>query len=88
MKTLVMILLLGCAIPLGADQQRSCPVDIRVGEDKSLLVRFSCMEKGQLAEIVSVVFSRGDEKAKANFEQILGESPDLTLELTTKRREK
>lgn len=65
--------------------QGPCVVQVLVGEHKNVSVTIPCVSKPDATEIISTFFGRGDEAAKKKFENVLGQSGELTLTITTHR---
>jgi hypothetical protein len=82
MKRLILLLLLGTTVGAQSTQE---PISIFVGEGKSLTVTIPNIDKSQLSDIVAVFFSRGNEKAKKDFDRLLPEASSITLVLSTER---
>lgn len=70
---------------LDSHAETLCTVKISVGEHKDVSVYIPCISKPDLTEMVSILFDRGDEAAKKKFEDVLSQSGELTLTVTTRR---
>lgn len=77
------LLLGGAAIPaLPVDS----PVQVEVLEGPRLIVKIPNVAKDDLAKVTATFFGRGDEKAKAKFEELLGSAKQITLIITSEPR--
>jgi hypothetical protein len=87
MKTVSRYLLfvLLARIPLCPETGRPCPIQILVGTHKSVTVTFPCMDRAQIVDLVSDFLARGDEAAKERFQNLLKDSGDITMKMTTER---
>jgi hypothetical protein len=65
-------------------QEKPLPIRVEVDRDMGVTVTVPDMNKAQLNEMISVFFSRGDEKAEAEFKRQFGKAHNLTLIVTTK----
>lgn len=82
MKFLFLILAVAAmAQPIAED--RSIRVD--VGSGPTVTVTVPNIRKEDVADVLSVFFSRGDESAKAQFQKILGSAKQVTLILESQR---
>lgn len=71
------------AASLGFAQPSTAPIRIFVGARKAVTVTVPHVNKQNIAEIVSFLFAKGDEPAAARFREVLRDSGDLTLVVTT-----
>jgi len=60
------------------------PIQIYVGPGTEVRVTVPNIAKADLVDIISTFFSKGDEKAKTNFNAVIGKSSAVTFVLTTK----
>jgi hypothetical protein len=81
-RRLILLLALSCfAIP-GMPQDVE-PIRIEVGAGPSLKVTIPNVAKGDVTVVLSTFFSRGDEKAKKRFTELIGRAKSVTLVVTT-----
>ncbi len=59
------------------------PISIFVAEGKSLTITVPNIDKSSLSGILSVFFSRGNERAKKDFDRLFPEASSITLILST-----
>ena len=59
------------------------PIQIVVGEHKSLVVTVPDLAKDQLVDLIAGFFSREDAKAKERAMRLLAQSGEIALILTT-----
>lgn len=79
-----LILLIFVLFAITAQPQQEAPIQVFVDKDMSVSVTIPDFSKQQLKEMVSLFFSRGDEKAKAEFEKQFDKARNITLIVTTK----
>ena len=82
MKRLLLLLLVAGSMRA---QSAPEPISIFVGEGKSLTVTIPNIQKSDMADILSTFFSKGDEKAKKDFDRLMPESSSITLVLSSER---
>lgn len=58
-------------------------ITVRVGPGTALQVTIPNIAKADLVNLISKLFATGDEKAKTNFNAVIGKSTSVTLVLTT-----
>lgn len=83
-RQLLISLLLLSVLPLtGQEPANPCEIQVIVLEKKAVFVKVPCVSKKDLVELVSTFFGRDDRKAKAKFRELLGESSEVTLQLSS-----
>ena len=68
-----------------ATLDKLCPIQIRVGDRKTIDVIVPCFDRNQLIDMMSEWWSRGHADSRMRFKTILRESGPLSLTLTTER---
>lgn len=84
--TVVLLLLLAtCQLSSRADSS-SCTIGIFVAEKKNVTITVPCVQRGDLIDMVSTYFGRGDKAATERFARVFAEGGEITLKITTAGR--
>ena len=71
--------------PARAPAGKECAINVDVSRADDLWIAVPCFDRDQLAQMVAILFARGDEKAKQKFTELLSRSRHLTLVVSTRR---
>jgi hypothetical protein len=82
MRRLLVLSIAGLCFAQGQRMQE--PIRVEVGPGKEVKVTVPNVSKENIRDILSALFSKGDEKAEARFREVFKDSSNLTLVITSK----